>query len=259
VIPLGVTVTARQGYRWAGRARDKAAEWGLPFFDRPDTGGLDPLLEREAQALLVYGGSGWVLHDARGELAFSPGMATVRLKRLEHGTQQPDILVRLAELKAGDEVLDGTLGLGADALVCARVVGPKGRVVGLEASLPLFRLVHEGLRTAPLDPKSCRIEVLHALALEYLSAREARSVDCVILDPMFQRPKKSGGALEVLRRFAVHEPLTAELLAQARRVARRWVVVKCGRYDRTFSKLGLQLAAGSTSSPVVWARIGPLT
>lgn len=258
MIPLAVTVTARQGYRWASVARAKAVEWALPFIDRPETGGLDPLLGREVAALLIFGGTGWVLRDRDGEFCFSPGMATVRIKRLEQGVQQPDTLVRLAELGEGDVVLDASLGLGADALVCARVVGPKGRVIGVEASRAIYLLVAEGLSTMKVSPRSCRIEPVFGRSIDYLASLPTGSVDCVMIDPMFQRPKRSAEAFDALRRFAVHEPLSPETLLEARRVARRWVVVKCGRYDRTLSRLGLEVAAGSNSSPVVWARVGPL-
>jgi 16S rRNA (guanine1516-N2)-methyltransferase len=259
VIPLGVTVSARHGLRHLEAARAKAAEWGLPWLERPEPGGVTALLERTAEALLIFGGKGWVLRDRQGELGFSPGLATVRLKRLEAGAGEADALLRFAELGPGDVVFDATLGLAADALVCARAVGPGGRVVGVEASRPLALLVEEGLRRLPALPDRCRVEARHGRAEAALAALAPGSVDCVMLDPMFARPRRASPAFEALRRFAVHEPVTAELLALARRAVRRWVLVKAGRHGGELRRLGLSQLPQSRYGPVVWARLGPVS
>eukprot|EP00966_Prymnesium_polylepis_P207626 4809377-Prymnesium_polylepis.1 len=51
------------------------------------------------------------------------------------------------------------------------------------------------------------------------------SADVVYFDPMFRRPTKSSTAFDVLRTLAHKDSLSHEALAQARRVARRAVVV----------------------------------
>lgn len=255
-VPLAVTVTAKQTGRYLVRAREQALAWGLPFLERPPRTPLEQTLGTQAEALLVLTGEGWKLHDAQGSLYFSPGMATVRIKRLGTPAQEEDVLVRLCELKAGDSVLDCTLGLGADALVCARVVGPSGRVIGVEASLPLFALASEGLKTPPFED-SAVVEVRHGRALEVLRTLEAHSLDCVIFDPMFDLPKGSTPSFDMLRRYALHEPLDEATLAEARRVARRWVVVKGGRYGKELTRLGLTALRLTRFKPLVWARVGP--
>ena len=256
-VPLGVAVTARAGLRGLGEARARARAWGLPFFDRLEPGGLQPLLEGPVQALLVLGGRGWVLRDARGQLAFTPGMAQLRIKRLRDGVQQPDFLVRLGELGPGDAVVDATLGLAADALVCAHVVGPTGRVLGVEASRALYLLVSEGLGAAPPPPTSCPVEVRFGDAREVLAGLPPGSADVVLLDAMFERPRAAGPAFELLRRHAVAEPLGPELVAAARRVARRWVVIKTGRYGGELKRLGIAPEPAHRLGPLQWARLPP--
>jgi hypothetical protein len=256
-VPLAVTVTAKQPGRYLPEASARAAQWGVPFYARPER---TPLVERIgvlADAFLVLGGDGWTLHDAHGSLYFSPGMAAVRVKRLGTAHQEEDVLVRLCELEAGDSVLDATLGLGSDALVCARAVGPMGRVIGVEASLPLYALASEGLRRKPPFPDSAVIEVRRGQALEILRELEPHSVDCVIFDPMFDLPKSSTPSFDMLRRYALHEPLDEATLAEARRVARRWVVVKGGRYGKEFARLGLTALKLTRFKPLVWARVPP--
>ncbi len=251
--PLAVTTTGKTPGRYEAVARDRAARWGVPFLPRPLQAAEATLLG-QADALLVLGGKGWSLTDRAGTCAFSPGLGVVRLKRLALGQQPDDVLVRLGELRAGDVVVDGTLGLAADALVCARVVGPSGRVLGVEASLPIFALVSEGL--AP-DAASARIEVRRGTAREVLAGLGDGSADVVTLDPMFDLPRRAAPGFSVLRRYAVHAPLDAQTLAEARRVARRWVVVKASRYGRELERLGLQETRLARPSPVRWARVPP--
>lgn len=249
-LPLGVTVTGNHPSRFVDEARTRAREWGLPFVERIEKTSLQRQLEATGQTLLVLSGEGWTLHDALGSLAFTPGMARVRIKRLGSLQQEDDVIVRLCELQPGDTVVDATLGLAGDAQVCAHVVGPTGQVIGLEASVPIALLVREGLRRM-----KSTIEVRHGAALELLRTMKTGSAACVIFDPMFEQAKKSSPAFTMLRRFALHEPLTHETLDEARRVASRWVVVKSGRYGREFKRLGLTPEHAKKTAPLMWARI----
>lgn len=260
-VPLAVTTSGKpEGL--LPKARAAAREWGVPFVPRPRNGPFGALLDTVAEAFIVFGRdpSGLetvLLTDREGSLGFSGGMGHLRRLRLQSGAgeQQPDAFVRVAELRPGDSVLDCTLGLAADALVTSLVVGPSGRVVGLEKSLALYAVVSEGLKRYELGPDSCRIEVVHADAHAYLKALPAGAFDVVFFDPMFARPKKSQASFAVLRRYAEHAPLTPEALEEGRRVARRWVVVKGSRFSDDLMKLGLTPEPGTRSAELVWGRV----
>ncbi|MBK7858545.1 MAG: class I SAM-dependent methyltransferase [Archangiaceae bacterium] len=246
--PLQVTVSNTLAPELLARARACAEAWGLPFFQRDKYTGLPE------GTYLVLGGDGWTLRDPAGTLRFSEGLARLRIKRLEAG-ERDDVLVRLCELEEGDQVLDCTFGLGADAQVCAHVVGSAGRVVGLEKSLPLWALASEGLKAQVSSPRHAPIELRHADCLEFLRAQAPQSFDCVLFDPMFGKRKKASPAFDVLRAHAEHAPLPAEAIGLARRVARRWVVVKGARYTEDLKRLGLHPEPTSRFSEVVWARV----
>lgn len=231
------------------RARALAALWGLPYLER----GRNAPLPEGAEALLVLGGDGWTLRSPHGELRFTPGMAKLRIKRIDQGFDE-DMLIRVGELRASDQVLDCTMGLASDALVCARVVGPSGRVVALEKSLALYALACDSL-AHPYANGFAQIEARHADSAQVLPQLAARSFDVVLFDPMFGRPNKSSQAFDVLRHFADPGELTADMLQQAQRVARRWVVVKGSRYSKDFKKLGLVAQQRSPSRGVLWARV----
>lgn len=254
-VPLGVTTSGAVDSDRHRHAKERARRWGLPFVERRRKQPLGPMLEELAEALLVFGGDGLVLCDRQGVLRYSPGMGPLRIKRIDRGARD-DVMVRVAELRPLDHVLDCTLGMGADAVVAARVVGPEGRVVGVEKSLPLYALASEGL-AAPPAPSCCPVEVVHADALEHLRSLPGRSFDCVLFDPMFDRPRASTPSFDVLRRYADATPLPPEALEEARRVARRWVLVKASRFGQDLARLGLLPEPGSPYADVAWGRVAP--
>lgn len=252
---LAVTTSGQTREAIALRAREAARAWGIPFLVRRKKEPLGPLLATVAEALLVFEREGHVsLWDAENSFSFHPGMAHLRRLRWLAGDHS-DALARVAELRPGDHLLDCTLGLGQDALVASVVVGTRGRVVALEKSLALYAVVSEGLKLHDFGPESCQVETVHTDAWEYLRAQPSGSFDVVYFDPMFDKPKKSQPTFEMLRRFAEHAPLTPEVLEEARRVARRWVVVKAGKYSEDLKRLGLETEPGSRYTSIIWGRV----
>lgn len=253
-VPLAVTTSGKPEETLVTRAREAARQWNLPFIPRRKKEPIGPMLESVADAFIVFEREGVSLWDQEGTFSFNPGMAHLRRLRIQSG-QRDDAFIRVAELRTGDHVLDCTLGLGQDALVASLVVGPEGRVVALEKSLALYAVVSEGLKAYEYGPDSRHVEALHADAHEYLRSLPSGAFDIVFFDPMFEKPKKSQPGFEMLRRFAEHAPLTAETLEEARRVAKRWVVVKGAKYSEDLKKLGLEAEPGSRYTSMVWGRV----
>ncbi|MDP6824173.1 MAG: protein-L-isoD(D-D) O-methyltransferase, partial [Dehalococcoidia bacterium] len=131
-----------------------------------------------------------------------------------------------------------------DALVAARAVGPGGEVLGVESSVALFTLVREGLSSYDPGPESALIQPVLGDSRELLSRSAAASFDVVIVDPMFSQPAKSDGNFAALRDFADPTTLDSEWIQQARRVAKRWVVVKAGHAEPWFGSVGLRRVPG---------------
>jgi hypothetical protein len=249
---LAVTVSGRANEATHALARSRAAELGVPFLPRPWRGPLAPLFQ-VARTLLVFSEDEAVLHDAEGTLTFHPGLSRLRIKQMDGGLH-PDHLLQVSKLQPGESVLDCTLGLGSDALVAARAVGPTGRVVGLEKRFVLYAVISEGLRRFDPGERSCRIEVRHADAAQVLRGLPADAFDCVIFDPMFDQPRRAQQSFDALRRHAEHAPLTPQMLEDARRISRR-VVVKGRRYGGQLKALGLTQVKYSRTTTVGWARV----
>ncbi len=148
------------------------------------------------------------------------------------------------------DVVDGTAGLGRDALVLASV---GCRVTALERSAVVYELLADGLRRARHDPDlasviTANVTLLHADAVEYLGglsgeppASRARRPDVVYLDPMF--PERSGSAvakkeLRLLARLVGTSEDAEALLAAAVASGAPRVVVKRPRLAPALSVRG---------------------
>ena len=253
-VPLAVTTSDRSDPTLTERARRAAEEAGVPFIERSHKRPLSALLEDSAEALVVFEADAVSLVDSKGTLRFSPGLAYLRVKQIDAGVRE-DMLIRHGELRSGERVLDCTVGLAADAQVAARLIGESSEVVALEKSAALYLLTRYGLAMLTPHPRSAPIRVIFSDALEFLRAQPDRSFDVVLFDPMFGRKRKSSVAFEALRRHADYSELTPEMVDQARRVARRLVLVKGSRYSRDLKKLGLTPEPARPGATVLWAKV----
>jgi 16S rRNA (guanine1516-N2)-methyltransferase len=225
-------------------ARQKAAGWGLPYVRRMDRS-LKFILHHEeegAGAAFVFGDDGLHLATAETQLRFELGTAALRLISMARGDH--DLLVRAAELDAGDRVFDATLGLGRDAIVAAQAVGPGGEVIGAESNRALFILVSEGLVVYDAGDESAVVTPVLGDSRQILCDAADDSFDVVIVDPMFSLPAKSDGNFEALREFADPTSLDPEWIRLARRVAKRWVVAKAMYEEPWFRSEGLERVPG---------------
>lgn len=243
------------------RAKDLARQWGLSFVDRDDRP-IEELLTTVDSALIVTNDD-LQLATSDGILKSHLGTAFIRLKSMSRGESDP--LIRAGELQPGDSVVDTTFGLGRDALVAACAVGPTGAVVGIESSVGLFHLARHGLVNGPtapeqilrdfgLDPAPTTIE--HGDSREWLTAAPSNSADVVFVDPMFSTPKTSDTGFAILRSVADLSALDQAWVEEAKRVARRWVVVKCGPSQPWFEDAGLERLDGHSNAN--WWRAAPI-
>lgn len=200
---------------------------------------------REREAVIVTKNE-WRYENADGHtFSFHPNMSALRIKHLAQG--QADPLVACAGLKMGDQVLDCTLGMGADAIVSAFAVGKQGRVVALESQPVIADLVKHGLETYKTDRTTLReamrrIEVIQADYREYLQKLPDASFDVVMFDPMFRETVRASAAMQALKPIANPDPLDAESVQEALRVARRAVLLKERPQSGEFERLGFTIA-----------------
>jgi 16S rRNA (guanine1516-N2)-methyltransferase len=263
-VRLAVTTPLRPAPAEEAAARAAADRHALPFSPRGRRALGDAVAAAGADAALVLS-AGEALLVAGGEThRWSPGMGALRAKRLRSrlaGTApeatEHDPFLEAAGLREGDRVLDATLGLGADALVAATAVGPRGRIVGVEASAALAAWVAEGLARLG-DEAAARIEVRAGDHAEILAALPDRSFDVIVFDPMFRHARAEPAGFDVVRRLADPRPLSRAALERARRVASRWVIVKDGAPGWDLARLGLVPLPSARGAHRYYARVPAL-
>lgn len=209
--------------------------------------GIDRLLVVQRDRYLLVSKEGW-------EFFFHPNMAYLRLGNLMRGGR--DLLIEATGIGPGDSVLDATLGFGAEAILCAHVVGESGRVDAIEASPEVACVVADGLGRrvtahAGLNAAMRRVHVLrHGHHTDRMRELPSHSYDVVCFDPFFEVPLSAEESLSSLRAFGQHHALTADAILEAKRLARRRIVVKAPRWSKLFAELGIAERVESRSGKI---------
>ncbi|MNR14518.1 Ribosomal RNA small subunit methyltransferase J [compost metagenome] len=113
-------------------------------------------------------------------------------------------------------------------------------------------LIQEGLvqyesEIPELNAAMKRIEVRREHHLAYLQQLDSKSVDIVYFDPMFRRPIEESTAIAPLRHRANDEAVSLAAMAEAKRVARKSIVLKESRDSSEFARLGFEHVLRSTT------------
>jgi 16S rRNA (guanine1516-N2)-methyltransferase len=226
------------------RAKRTAAVWQGTFVPR----GKDSLIKLqhkhgESAVLLVTADEIRYYVEDQPAIFFHPSMAAVRVKRLLGG--QMDLLLKASDVREGDSVLDCTAGLASDSIVFSFAVGSSGHVTALESERIPALLIQEGLASYKSDiPKlneaMRRIKVKHAEHVSYMQSLEPHSVDTVYFDPMFRSPIEESSSISPLRELANREAISAEAMEQAKRIARKSIVLKEKWNSGEFTRLGFE-------------------
>lgn len=250
---LIVTTSQRPARSIAHLAKDIAERLAVPFVSR-ERYSLASLKEMyDITSLVVVTTAGPVIYTPAGEYFFHLSMAELRIKNIINGNH--DHMVAAMGLTAGMSVLDCTLGLATDAIVASFVIGETGSITGLESSAEIALITGYGLQNYNVD-SDChitnalrRIKVENIEYCHYLASLPDNSVDIVYFDPMFRSPIFKSSNVNPIRSLANMEPLTAQALEQACRVAKRRVVVKEAAGSPEFVRLGItQVVGGKYSS-----------
>lgn len=208
----------------------------------------------EADAVIVWEAGGPVLYMEDERFFFHPSMAKNRIG-LYRKSGTLDLMIRACQIQKGDRVLDCTLGLGADAIVSSYF--SQNEVTGLESIAPVAYVIKWGMQMYAsgmpwLDEAIHRIKAEHQDHGKYLKNCRDGSFDVVYFDPMFQQPLMKSQAIHSLRQLADHRLLTNDTIKEARRVARKRVVLK-DRFDSTeFERLGFDQMIGNSNHLIAY-------
>jgi 16S rRNA (guanine1516-N2)-methyltransferase len=181
---------------------------------------------------------------------FHPSTALLRIKRLLRG--ESDTLLEACQVEEGDTVVDCTAGLASDAIVLSYAVGSDGHIFALESEYMLYRIVSQGLQVyqsgiKELDEAMKRVSLSHIHHLDALRKMADQSVDVVYFDPMFRRPIEESSWLSPMRSAVNAEAVLKKTIAEARRVARKRIVLKEHTDSKEFERLGFHAVKRSYS------------
>jgi hypothetical protein len=210
-----------------------------------------PLADR---ALLVQAERLILVDKAGNELFYHPNLAHLRMGNLTRGGR--DFLIEAAQLQPGDMLLDCTLGFAGEAILCAHIAGDGGAVHGIEAVPELGMVVRDGLQTVTTDNETVnaamrRVRVVHlGHHGEFLRNCDTGRYDVVYFDPFFPHQLHESVAMTPLRAFGDLTMLSQEAVNEARRVARRRVVIKADKMSGALEPFGVQERVGSPWSKV---------
>lgn len=252
-----VTTSFHPGTKEIEEARDLSALLNIPYVER-ERHSLPELFKQTGQSrAVIVSKQGWRVEGEQGQpFFFHPNVSALRIKQLLNGDR--DAMVETGQLRLKDEVLDCTLGMGADAIVASFAVGEEGKVVALESEPVIAAIVRQGLKTYETDRKALneamrRINVIHADYRSYLPSCPDNSFDVVMFDPMFRETVRTSTAMQQLKPLANPEPLDRESVREALRVARRAVLLKERPNGGEFARLGFTIA--KVSSHFAWGVI----
>ncbi len=211
------------------------------------------------RAIVVQKNRLLLAHRDGPEFFFHPNLGCLRAANYRRG--QNDWLLVAAQLQPGDSVLDCTLGYAGEATLMATQTGESGEVHGIEGIPELGLVVREGLQTVVTENQRVNqamrsIQVVHlGHHLEYLQQCPTDRYDVVYFDPFFDVAVDQAGNLDDLRFFGDFRPLTAASLSEARRVARRWVIVKTSKWSQQLAHFGITETFGSDWGKVRYGRM----
>jgi 16S rRNA (guanine1516-N2)-methyltransferase len=235
-LPLAITTATNPSAEMEDRGRLLAAELNASYAPRRTVSIAQIFHETGATRLLVVEKTRLLLRGQDGaEYFYHPNMALVRGMNMLRGGH--DLFEEATGLGLGDSLLDCTLGFASEATLGALLVGETGLIVGLESVPELAAVTRAGvaqfvLQTRRIENAMRRIQVVSADYRSYLPRCAARAFDVVYFDPFFgERLPGSEHSVSPLFHFGDHAPLDAGSLLEARRVARRRVVVKHPRQE----------------------------
>lgn len=221
-----------------------ADKYGYPYIDR-DKQNIDTLFNTYQTDIVITGKEKLTVipFSTKKPIYFHPSLSMIRAKRLIKG--EKDTFIEAAGIEEGLSVLDCTMGLASDSIIASMVTTARGTVTALEANALLYMMVTEGLKIYHSDVSEFgeamrRIKTIHVNHTDYLKSLPDNSIDVVYFDPMFQETIESSSSIRKINQQTLKTDLVLETIEEARRVAKKRVVLKDHWKSERFKKLGFK-------------------
>jgi 16S rRNA G966 N2-methylase RsmD len=207
---------------------------------------IQQLQEKHNEDILVVENERLLLHikSVNVPIFFHPNSAMFRIKRLMN--EEKDPLIEAAQLNDSMSFLDCTLGLGSDSIVASFVAGTQGKVVGVESNPHIAFIVKQGFNryksgVTKMDDAMRRIIVEQLDHYSYLSTLPSSSFDVIYFDPMFDQNIEQSDGIRGLKQVVSPKSLSEEVIIEAKRVAKKRIVLKDHWQSERFEKFGFKV------------------
>jgi 16S rRNA G966 N2-methylase RsmD len=244
-------VTTSGKEKEVSRAKKVAEDLNVPFVKR-NKRSINKMHEEFESDIFVVSKEGHSIYIKNNSepIFFHPNLAMVRMKRYLKGEFIP--FLQAAKLKEGMSVLDCTLGLASDAIIASAAIGSSGKIVGIEVNPFLAYLVKEGLINYSTELTSMReammrIEVEAVDHLTYLKSQKSNSFDVIYFDPMFETSIENSDGIHALKLVASYQDINHEIINEAKRVARKRIVLKDHWRSSRFNEYGFHVFKRKTA------------
>lgn len=246
-----ITTAGRTNTEIIQITKDISADLGIDFVERKKKS--VEKIQHEQQANILVVGKGRLEYFAYGltnPFFFHPNSAAFRLKRILQDEREP--FLEATALSTGDAFLDTTAGLCSDSLIASHIVGEQGKVTAVEKDKMIAYIIDRGLKCYQpnfdeLEKAMRRIQVVHNDSLNYLGTLKDNSFDVVYIDPMFEEEITESSNFQTLRKIGVTGTLYTEWVEQAKRVAKKRVVLKAHFRSTMFEEFGFTRMTRLTS------------
>ncbi|SES09470.1 class I SAM-dependent methyltransferase [Psychrobacillus sp. OK032] len=235
-----VTTAGRTNDIFIREAKKIASKLTLPYVNRQKKSMQKLHQEQHANVLVVTKERlELYVYGSTTPFFFHPNSAAFRIKRIQNG--EKDLLLDALNLQKGDSFLDTTAGLCSDSIIAAYAVGENGVADACEKDEIIAYIVKHGLKVYETDniemqESMRRIHIIHQDAVNYLKQLDTNSYDVVYMDPMFEEVIEESSNFQSLREAGVHESLSDEWIEEAKRVAKKRVVLKAHFRSPMFEK-----------------------
>jgi 16S rRNA G966 N2-methylase RsmD len=241
-----VTTCGRANQDVIEKAHQAADILSIPYIPRKKRS-IRNHMENLDQDCLVIGKERLELHTRKEKsepFFFHPNSASFRIKRLMRGEKDP--LIEAADLQEGMSFLDCTLGLASDSIIASHIVGEGGKVTGIEANKYIAHILLHGLQdwVSPLQELNNamkRITVINGPFQEELKKIADDEFDVVYIDPMFEEALNDSHGINPIRQWASYTGVTKEGITEAKRVAKKRVVLKEHYQSPLFEEMGFDV------------------
>lgn len=229
-----VTTSLKMNPRLVERANVIAKQLNIDYYPR-NKQSTKKLLEKFEQVLVVYADKLTLERKDQAPFFFHPDTAMLRIKAKHDALRQ-----LLGEDKLS--ILDCTMGLASDSIVMA---ADGHDVTALESEEMIHFIVSSGLAhfdsgNSNLNNAMRSITTIQSNYTDFLKNATSKSFDILYFDPMFSHNILESHNLDSLSQLANKSKFSEDTLIEAKRVARKAIIIKAHYKDLVFDKFGFE-------------------